>query len=165
MNNTSHIIRTILLIFGVMMAVAPPAGATIDVTTVGNWSQPITSSDLLGAGGSALPVTYESARNQVALTVSGTSGYTESWHIDIQRTDNRWDSRLTLSVKRTGEGLGGGAILGGMSYQQIGNTSTTFFSGTGDRANITLQFQLGGVSVLLPANTYSTEITYTVVDL
>jgi len=168
MNTTFRMIdimRALLLLTCGIMSFALPANATIGVTAIGSWSLPITANDLLGLGGCGLPTMYESTNNQVALTVCGTSGNSESWRIDIHRSDSIWDNRLTFSVKRTGGGLGSGSIVSGTTYQPIEATNTAFFFGTGDRANITLQFQLGGMSVLVPANTYGTEISYTVVDL
>ncbi len=159
------IIRTVcILIYGAVCTILP-AGAAIEITSIGSWSRPITASDLLGAGGSALTSTYESASNQVVLSVTGTTGNSAGWRIDIHRTDSTWDNRLTFSLKRTGDGLGGGSILGGTSYQPLGVTSSTFFTGTGDRAGIPLQLKFSGVSVLIPANSYATEITFTVVEL
>jgi hypothetical protein len=81
------------------------------------------------------------------------------------RTDVTWDSHLTLSVRRTSDGVGGGAISGGDSYLPLGTGTSTFFSGTGDRLNIQMQLRLDGVSASVPANSYATTITFTVVDL
>lgn len=159
MRATTAIISGLVLILGVVT----PARA-IDITVSGDWSRTITASDLQAGAGSDLASTYESASNQASITISGTGGNTDAWRVDVRRTDGTWHANFTLSVQRTGDGSGAGSISGGTAYQAITTTDASFFSGAGDRSGITVQFKLQGMSVQVAPATYSTTITYTVVD-
>lgn len=139
--------------------------AQMSIDATGGWSRTITADDLQARAGSDLVSTYESAADAGALTISGTTGNDDAWRVDVRRTDTNWHGNFTLSVKRTGDGTGGGSISGGTAYQIIGTSDAEFFSGAGDRGGIPLQFRLQGMSIQVPpADTYSTTITYTVVD-
>lgn len=142
------------------------AEISIDATGDG-WAETIDAADLQAGAGSDLVGAYESATDAGSLTISGTAGNDDAWRVEVRRTDStNWHSNFILSVKRTGDGSGDGAITGGTGYQKISNESNdTFFSGAGDRSGIPLQFKLGGMSLQVPPATYSTTITYTVVDI
>ena len=136
---------------------------TISIDATGDWSETIDASDLQAGAGSDLKSTYESAAGTGLLTISGTSGNGDTWRVDVQRSDTTWHTNFfTLSVKRTGDGSGGGSISGGTVYQVIGESNVEFFSGTGDRSGIPLQFKLEGMSLQVPPGIYSTTVTYTV---
>lgn len=152
------------LIVAVLLLVAGQfSEAEISIDATGGWSRTITAADLEAGAGSDLKSTYESAADP-SLTISGTAGNDDAWRVDVRRADTDWHSNLTLSVKRTGGGTGGGSITGGTAYQAIGTSDAEFFSGAGDRSAIPLQFKLEGMSLQVPPDTYSTTITYTVVD-
>jgi len=139
------------------------AGA-IDIAVTGPWSLTIDEDDLIAGAGSDLISTYESNTDQVSIVISNTTGNDDNWRVDVRRTDTTWHSDFVLSIKRTGDGTGGGSITDGTTYQQVGTTNSEMFSGAGDRSNIPIQLQLGGVSLQVAPDTYSTTITYTVVD-
>jgi hypothetical protein len=143
-----------------------PAGPVhaIDIALAGSWAVSIDAGDLTGGPGTDLTDTYESETAQITITISNTPGSGDNWRVDVKRMDTNWDSDLTLEVRRTGDGAGGGSISGGTTYQEIDTTDTAFFSGSGDRSDITLQLRLSGVSVHVPPDAYSTSVTYTVVD-
>jgi len=145
-----------------LLAVAVP-GHAIDIAATGDWSLTITCADLQAGPGSDLVSTYESASDAVLLTITNTGG--GAWRVYVRRTDTTWHGNFTLSVRRTGDGTGGGTISGGTAYQAIGETDAEFFSGTGDRSNIPVQFKLAGMSLQVPPATYATTITYAVVQL
>lgn len=131
----------------------------------GGWSPSIGSADLQAGAGSNLISTYQSQPNLLGITISGTTGIADTWRVDVRRTDSVWNGLFILSVRRTGDGVGGGSVTGGDVFMAIANTDAAFFSGAGDLSNIAAQLQLQGVSLQVPPNTYSTTITYTVVDL
>jgi hypothetical protein len=85
--------------------------------------------------------------------------------VDIKRTDLDWPKGLKLRIRRTGAGLGNGPIAGGRRYQEVGPGYRTLCTGTGDRTNIPLQFELAGVSLGVPVGTHVTSLTYTVVEI
>jgi predicted metal-dependent phosphotriesterase family hydrolase len=109
-----------------------------------------------------------SARTQTRinlLTATGIFTYTVSVH----KVDTDWNNTLTLWVRRTGNGTGtGGTITGGTAYQQITNTTRSFFRGTvgtsRQRTNITVQYEIRNLSVTIPVKTLTTTLVYTLSD-
>ena len=156
--------RTLVVILALMGVVATPLvwAATISVT--GSWSETIDVSDLQGGAGSNLTSTYTSASNAVTIDV-GVSGNTR-WYVDVYKVDSTWHSNLHLHVCRTSDGSGepGSSISGGSSFQEVTGTAQSFFAGRRSRTGITVQLQLTGVSVSVPAHTYSTTVYYTAVE-
>lgn len=136
----------------------------IDISTTGGWTQTINASNLVSGAGSNLTDTYESVTTATLLTISNTIDKNDNWRVDVKRTDSTWHGNFTLSVKRTTNGVGPGSVSGGLSYIAIQTTDSQFFSGAGNKNNINLQYQLTGMSVSVAPQTYSTTITYTVVD-
>ena len=136
----------------------------IDIVATGAWSPAIGAADLQGGAGTDLEPAYESNADQVTITISNTTGIGDNWRVDVKRTDSNWHGDYILSVKRTGAGAGGGSIAGGTDYQEVTTNYAALYSGTGDRNDIPIQFKLAGVSIRIPPDTYSTTITYTVVD-
>lgn len=137
--------------------------AVISITVTGSWSETIDASDLQAGAGSDLNSTYESGSSQVSIDISGTAGGGDDWRVDVKKVDTIWHGNLTLWVKRTSAGTGG-SVSGGTFYQPVGGTDSSFFNGSDDVSGIEVQLQLTGVSVSVPPNTYTTTVTYTVVD-
>lgn len=94
----------------------------------------------------------------------------DPYTLTISRQDNNWHPMLTLWARRTGDGsLGnGGTIMGGQSYIQLAPNAQYFFSGLVSRGggsrvkDIPIQYEIRGLSVLIPVSSYSTTIIYTV---
>lgn len=150
-----------------LSAILPVAGtswAAISITAAGFWADIIDETDLVGGPGSNLIDTHESAADQVSIDITGTTGDSDAWRVDVKRLDTAWHADLHLHVQRTSGGSGSGSISGGASYQEIGDTYQSFFSGNGDRTGIDLQLKMTGVSVAVPAATYSSTVYYTIVD-
>lgn len=102
----------------------------------------------------------------------------------MRYTSNAWNSSLNLSARRTGTTTGSitglcvlctATITGGDSFIPIVSTAdTTFFSlnfagvlgvsNTVHFSDINLILQLSGVSVTIPATSYSARIIFTVVS-
>ncbi|MDI3543419.1 MAG: hypothetical protein PWP57_1024 [Candidatus Atribacteria bacterium] len=131
----------------------PGVSLAISIAATGGWSETIDKDDLVSGAGSDLKSSYESASGATLLTISGCTGDTDTWKVRVSRTDYNWHSNFVLYVRR-----------GEDDYQAITTTDSDFFSGAGDTANIALQYKLTGMSVQIPPATYSTTITYTVVD-
>lgn len=147
-----------------LLGFARAGSAQIGITATGGWTRVVTAADLQAGAGSDLTGTYQSATNAVVLAISNTTGIGDAWRVDVRRTDTTWHGSFTLYVQRTNNGGGGGSISGGTSYQAVDAVDGSFFSGAGDRVDVRLQFQLTGVSVQIPPNTYATTVTFTVVD-
>jgi hypothetical protein len=57
-----------------------------------------------------------------------------------------------------------GGVTGGDTYQEITDTDRYFFNGSGNAFNIHIKYQLSGVSLQVPAATYSIIVYYTLVN-
>ncbi len=144
---------------------APQALAVLSIATTGSWSKSVDANDLVAGAGTDLVSTQTSSSNQGSIDVSGTTGDSDNWRIDVKRVDTTWDSDFTIYVRRTGDGTGSGSISGGTTFQEVTTTDATFFSGSGDRSGINVEFKIEGFSVgTIPVDTYDTAITYTIVD-
>lgn len=154
------------------------------ISASGSWTPSVTP--ITEAGNNYASSTLESAANQTLISVSMPPqdllfiiSFANNYQVWVKRTDSgpNWNTAgLQLFVKRTGSGTGGGtslllvpsAINNGLTYQQITTSDVQFFDGynfgNSTRSGIPIQYQITGVSVLVPAATYSTTITYTLVD-
>jgi len=138
----------------------------IDLSATGGWNETVNESDLISGAGSNLVDTYESTIDATNITISNCIGDSDNWRVDIRRVnEGGWQGVLTFYVKRTSDGTGNGSISGGLSYIEITSTDTEFFPGAGDRSNITIQYQLTGMSINASPNHYNTTIIFTVVDI
>jgi hypothetical protein len=139
----------------------------IDLTVSGGWSRIIDASDLAGrAAGNNLLDTYESTTQATNITIYNCAGDSDNWRVDIRRWgEGDWPSDFTLFVKRTSDGAGSGSISGDFSYLEITSTDTPFFSGSGDRSNITVQYELTGMSIDISPNYYEVQVILTVEDI
>ncbi len=154
-----------LVLLTILSLGTPSKAQAIDITATGDWtSLVIGAANLIGGAGTDLQSTYESAADQTSITVSNCTSPDDAWRVDVRRTDGTWDTGVTLSVRRTGDGTGTGSISGGSTYQAVGTIDVTFFTGSGDRTALPISYQLSGVSVQVPPNLYSTTVTFTVVD-
>jgi hypothetical protein len=135
-----------------------------NITITGSWSLTIGAGNLQGGAGSDLTSTYTTASGAISMAVSAASAIHSGWSVSVLRIDTNWNANFVLSIMRTGNGSGTGTVSGGTSYLQITTTSNTFVTGSGSLTGITLQEQLGGVSVSIPAATYTTTIQFTATD-
>lgn len=151
-------IGVILTIVFLVLAVDSLA---ITLRVTGSWSRTVDAGDLTGPPGSDLNPIQESTADQVLLSIRQTNA---NWNIYVLRIDTNWNSGLRLYVRRTSEGSGPGNVTAGLSYQEVTGTDQTFFSGYRQRQNINIQLRLEGISVQIPADTYSTTVYYTVYE-
>ncbi|MFC2078159.1 hypothetical protein ACFLTM_05055 [Candidatus Bipolaricaulota bacterium] len=159
-----HANKRVILLALVASAVASyPAGGVVGIIAGGDWSVTISTADLLGGAGTDLQGTYESPSNQVLLSVGGTTGPTDTWRVDVRRSDATWHEDVHLSILRTGDGAGG-SVSGGLESLEILGTDTTFLSGSDDVTGIPCQLILTGISIQVPPGAYGTTVVFTVVD-
>lgn len=90
----------------------------------------------------------------------------KSWQIHVRRNDLDWNEHLELFVRRTGNGKNdyNNKPQNGELYKKIQNNNSFFFEGNGWIEFIPIQLKLKGISVVLPAKSYSTEIIFTLID-
>jgi len=135
-------------------------GMAADINATGGWNLIIDSSHLTGGPGSDLTSTYVSGTNATDIDINNTRA--KDWQVYINRADTNWPSEFTLYAQRTSAGDGSGIINGGTGYQEITTSQVLFLSGTKNRSNIFIQYQLTGVSISIPPGSYSTTVIYTV---
>lgn len=89
-----------------------------------------------------------------------------SWQIQVSKNDLDWNSDLELWIKRAGNGTSEYDIKtqNGEYYQKIEANNTFFFDGRGWIDAIPIQIKISGLSVTIPAKTYSTAILFTLID-
>ncbi|MGE8556826.1 MAG: hypothetical protein ACN6OB_23125 [Chryseobacterium jejuense] len=158
------------------------------VNVSGNWTASIPA---ITEAGSNYTGTYDNSGSTAPnlITLSGTLPgsflnllSSSGAKMTMRYTPNPWNNSLTLSAKRTGgtTAIHGLCVLctasinGGANYIPISQTvDTTFVTfsfsgllGVGNSvtfADINLIVQLAGVSVTIPASTYSARIVFTIV--
>lgn len=136
--------------------------------SVNNWMETIDENDLtvpLEAGYDIDPV-IETSTNYNQLDVLNVAN-AKDWKITVSRRDINWPGALTLSVKRTSLGtpcMGCAGVDGSTSpatYVPVTGADQDFIFGTGEVNNVNIQMRIEGLSLTIDADTYSTEIIYT----
>jgi hypothetical protein len=142
----------------VFVMISTPALFSMGITATGDWDVNIDETNLTGGPGSDIEATYDSANNQTTINIFRLGQQSTSWRVDINKVDQTWHSGFTVYAQRTS-----GGVTGGTTYQEITDTAREFFHGTGNVSNIQIQYRLSGVSLQVPAATYSIEVYYTLV--
>ena len=98
-------------------------------------------------------------------TNSAADPYPFPWLVEVRRLDYEWHGDLKLFLRRTGDGnhLYPG-IRGGNTYLEVTQQGQFFFEGAGSHQQIPLQLMIKGISVKLPAQSYSTTLIFTLVE-
>ncbi len=136
----------------------------------GEWEKKFRLSDIKGAGNDYSEY-YLSKKNQTKITVSShPSNHQDdlyaNFKVFVHREDDEWHPNLILQIRRTGSGENNNNnIFSGTEFQTITNSSSFFFNTIGKHEKIPIQYKILGISVLLPAQTYSTEVVFTVLNL
>lgn len=145
-------------------------GQGIDITATGGWMNNISPSDISEAGND-YPTAYTSNVNQTLLTIIP-KNYNKLIYVYVTRSDIAWHNNLTLKIRRTSNGTNNNnTINGGLIYQTITNAQppssapspvTPLFICEGPFINLAIQYEITGISVLLPVQSYATTIIFTV---
>lgn len=162
----------VINIFFVFLALACGSSLAQTIQVTGsNWNPVISSASVTEAGldyTSDASVQSSSSQSTISLAPGGgfLGYYFGAWRVDVRKVNTNWDNRLKIYARRTSNGSGFfGGIQNGTSYQEIQNVDQSFFDGSGYRNNITIQYSISGFSVLIPVDTYSTTVMYTLIDL
>jgi hypothetical protein len=159
-------LRKIFLVSIPLLLLQPVFGAQEhNVIVRGGWTNPIDSNNLISGAGSNLVNTYQSGVKTTTLTITGCKNNNDAWQVYVNRSDINWPINFVLYIKRTGVGDGteGATVNGGLSFQAVNAAETFFLSGTGNRHNIPIQYQLSGVSLQTGPNNYSAGVIFTVI--
>jgi len=120
---------------------------------------------LSGGAGTNLATPVSGPASDCLINIAGCSSNADNWRVDVKRNAGTMPAGISISVKRTGDGTGGGSISGGGAFQSVGTTDASFFSGAGNRTDVPVQVQLDGLSVTIPTSAgYTAALTFTVVD-
>lgn len=157
-------------------------GQTINVGG-SNWTVSVPT---ITEAGTNYAGTYESATNLITLSGNLPGSFlnlltTGAARISVHHTPTTWNSNLHLYAKRSGgtATISGLCVLctatinGGTTYTEIPQAvATAFFTinftgvlGLGNSVSYTginTQLQISGVSVIVPATTYSTQVVFTI---
>lgn len=145
-----------------------PSTFAQSLTVSPGWSATIPASTITEAGLNFTTTTVTSAASQSLMDVN--AGKNLIYIIYVQKTDISWDSNLAIWLRRSGNGSGsnGSTIRNGSTFQQITNSPTYFFDltmGVGKNyTNIPIQYQISGLSVLIPAKNYTTTLLFTITN-
>lgn len=142
----------------------------INITAAGSWMKTITPTDIIEAGND-YPSSFESNPNQTLLSIYPNNKNFQVY-VYVTRSNDNWHDNLILKVKRNGSGTNTNTnISGELTYHLIPDAQSpagrpssvpSFFTCYDDFVNIPLQYEITGISVVLPVKSYSTTITYTV---
>ncbi|MGR3812151.1 hypothetical protein [Jiulongibacter sp. NS-SX5] len=140
------------------------------ITASPGWTYTLSSSDISEAGND-YNVNIESAANQTLVDAVTNSFYSATIRVAVEKIDNNWSNQLILSARRTGNGSGGwfSGVSGGLNYIQLSSTpqllytcTTGYFSG--GYFDVPIQYRVQGLSLLVPAQSYSTTVRYTITN-
>jgi len=141
-----------------------------EVKVSSGWYKVMKVSDIYGAGND-YPEYVESRRKETKLHIkafpkSKQKDLYGSFSVFVHQEPVNWHASLELSVRRTSKGKGKkGGMHGGDNWHQIHRFSSRFFKLVGKKDGVDLQYRIKGLSVLLPVDTYTTEIVFTVLNL
>lgn len=153
-------------LFSVFLAAGTVGAFGISITVTGSPGFSIDAADLSGGAGSDFIADHSNADNAILVTVVDTTGDTDAWQIQVRQTDVLWHGSLDLALLRTGTGSGTGSVSGGnLLPVTLTAVDQVFFEGEGNMTDIPLRMDLSGVSVLIPVDTYSATLNFTIVDL
>ncbi|WP_111707366.1 hypothetical protein [Lutibacter citreus] len=136
------------------------------INVKGSWTLTLKASDISLAGYDYNSF-YESSNKETTIDIKPvpSSKYNKKFmrfKVYVNKEDINWDKDLKLlaKVSSTSHGNSTGTI-----YQEITNYSNSFFETIGEQKKIPIQYRIEGLSVTLPAEDYSTEIIYTVLNI
>ncbi len=144
------------------------ASAQVIISSQTNWRESINENSLAtpSEAGSDLTSVIETTTDFNLLNIQNVAN-TTNWKVSISRQDINWPSAFTLQVRRNSSGLACAGCSGlnlaksPSSYLTIVPLETDFIFGTGEVTGIELQFKLSGLSLTVEANSYSTNVVYT----
>lgn len=92
----------------------------------------------------------------------------QGWKISVSRRDINWPAAFVPYIQRTSSGVPCGTCAGVNpvtsvnGYLQITSMEQYFIYGTGEVTGIDVQFKVEGISLSVQADSYSTEVIFTI---
>ena len=162
---------TFVLFFLASIAAPKVFGQSISINLTGPaWNVSVPS---ITQAGSDYSTNITSNINQSTISLLfGALALLTNWRVTVRKQDVTWNNNLTLWTRKTGNGTG---ILspivstispsGTTSFVQLSNVEQEVFRGFSTRFDVPFQYELRGLSVLIPVNNYSTTIVFTLLEL
>lgn len=131
----------------------------------------------ISVAGSNYSPDYLSATNylNISVTIPGSLLFSQGSRVYVNQSTASWNQALQLYIRRTGDGdpCFGCTIADNAAGEfqlvtenprnfMMPRTNVFLLSGGGTYSNIPVQVRVSGISVTLPATTYSTMLTFTV---
>jgi len=150
----------------IILLLSTVVGFSQKIRLSGSWTKTLKSSNITSAGDDYEQF-YLSGTKQTRITITPipNSKYNRenmAFKVFVNKEDVEWHSDLVIEAKLTSTNHGN---YSGTSFQAITNNSSFFFSTIGKQKNLPIQYKISGLSVTIPAEIYSTEIIYTVLNL
>jgi hypothetical protein len=154
------------ILFSIMLLLSTIYVEAQSINAIGSWSVSVPSNTISEAGND-YNMNLTSMSNQTMLDIN-VPLTTTSWRVDANKQDSFWNNSLTLWIRKTGDGVGtaGSSIspIGTIPFFQLANMGQAFFSGVKNYVGIPIQYEIRGLSVLIPASTYNTTVVYTITE-
>jgi hypothetical protein len=141
------------------------SSAAIGIAAAGGYAESVSSSSLSAGPGSDIISHFDSPSGATVVDVTGCVDGADAWRVDVRLQRGSFDAGTRVLLKRTSDGAGAGSISGGTDFIEAVETDTEFFSGTGDRTNVCVQYRLEGLSVGSSQGPHSADVLITVVDI
>ena len=138
------------------------------LTVSADFSKTTSVNDLAGSAGSDFDNQYFKSGETGDITISAVDiGANVFWQVYVRKADSTWPSTVKIFVKRTsvGTGVGSAYTTGGDTNQEVTDSDELFFSGRKECSSIDIQISLEGASVILNANTFMSQLIFTLVLL
>lgn len=151
----------IFIIFWSSINITIAQGNRSITLTNNSWVPTVSLTPVSVAGNDYTSTTLTSDFSETLLNINSSGTYT----ISVSKSDTDWDSGLSLWMRRTGDGTpgtGNATISANIPFVQLTNIGQTLFTGDKNRNNVPIQFEIRGLSVLLPAKSYQTTIVFTI---
>lgn len=142
--------------------------AQVITVSVNSWSEDVDANDLStpSEAGTDLSPTLETASSFNKIDIFNVAK-TQGWKVAVSRQDVNWPAALSISLRRTSTGtpcagcIGVNTMISPAAYIPLTLIETDFIYGSGEVTDINVQVMVDGLSLTLDADSYSTEIIYT----
>lgn len=151
------------------------------VSTSGNWSFTRGSVDISNAGLDFDNIVNSGVVGETTLNLEGLEK-NKTWKVYVRRIDSNWHPSLVITATKNNDGTVSSAnagttiplspILTAATQIVLTSTLNPFFTAIPSiecspcsLINVKIRYQISGVSVIIPAATYQTQIEYTISDL
>jgi hypothetical protein len=148
------------------------------ISSSGSWTFSRGATDVLDAG---LNLTSTASSGLAGETIISFSDLdrNDRFRVDIRKVDTNWDSRLLLTATKFADGTPSPTSrimtvspIGSAASQLVTNTNASFFTLTVPSNcnncrynNVRIRYAIDGISVEIPAATYTTQVQYTIINL